>query len=379
MTRGARAVAALRSFARKKPVRIVGIVLASFVGVFAVGAITFHVACNGSPQPQADYSSAQVDAFRERIPEYQRTEESTYLTLLEWYQVFSYQEYAAYLEENPPSGFPYFAAIGQSWSMYCLAYERTEDTYPFNFGNHLMLVVIGTSFTAEYALKGAYENTIGRVTEWDSWSTPEDQYAVETAREYGAFIPTDPWYAYDFGGRTVGLWKETDLVGPDMLRKSERKLYLTTENGVKTGYAFAIAKATGAVYGAPPARDYLWAANVSQEMLALDGVGIVEDLGDGSYVLELPHYQPFTDLVPVLARGGVRFLDISGNDEIVLTALAPKGWDPSGAGAEALLTQDVLTDPTTERVVLKAPVRDLHAVLLGLDADGVRIEHLFDY
>jgi hypothetical protein len=349
------------------------------VGASLLFAVTFHAICNGPGEPDAPYDRPDVAALAADISDYRRTEESTYLTLLEWYQVFSYQEYAAHLATEEPSAFPYFTAIGQSWSMYCLGYGETEGTYPFNFGNHLMLVVIGTSFTAEYGLKGLYEYTVGWLTEFDAYDTQEDRYAAEVARDYGEFIERDPWYAYPFGAKTVGVWTENDFFGSDFLRKTERKVFLTLEYGVKAGYAGIIRLATGAIYGAPPATDYLWVENASQETLAVEGVRIEREMGEGQYVIAVPHYQGFTDAIPVLARNGVRFVDVSGNDEIVLTVLAPHGWDDTPPSVETLAALDVPTDPATQRVVMRAPVRDLHAVLLGLEERGARIEHLFDY
>lgn len=369
----------LRRITRSRPVRIVGIVLASLVGALLAFSVTFHLACNDDDAPDAPYDRPEVAAFAAEIPDYRRTEESTYLTLLEWYQVFSYQEYATWIGTEPPSGFPYFRAIGQSWSMYCHAYGATEGTYPFNAGNHLMLFVIGTSFSAEYALKGVYEMTSGWITEQDGFDTPEDRYAAFVAADYGEFIEREPWYAYPFGRHAVGVWSENPFFGEDMWRKTERKLFLSAEYGVKAGYALAIKLATGAIYGAPPATDHLWIANASAVALAIEGVRPERDLGNGSHVIALPHYQGFTDAVPQLVRAGVRFEDVSGNDEIVLTALAPRGWEGTLPGARELFRLDVPTDAGTTRIVLLADVPRLHEALLALDAQGVRIEHLFDY
>jgi len=49
-----------------------------------------------------------------------------------------------------------------------------------------MLVVIGSSFTAEHAVKGVYEGTIGQLTE--GIPSDEDRFAQELAREYARFL-----------------------------------------------------------------------------------------------------------------------------------------------------------------------------------------------
>jgi hypothetical protein len=58
-----------------------------------------------------------------------------------------------------------------------------------------MLVVIGTSFSAEYALKGAYEHSIGRLSEWTSrhQMTAEDNCAAQVAEDYARFVHVRPF------------------------------------------------------------------------------------------------------------------------------------------------------------------------------------------
>ena len=76
---------------------------------------------------------------------------------------------------------------------------------------------------------------------------------------------------------------------------------------------------------------------------------------------------------------GVRFIDIAGNDEIVLSVWAPRDWTYDLPQGEVLFAQKVLTHGDLQRLVIRAPVQDLHALLAGLDARHLRIEHMFDY
>jgi hypothetical protein len=178
-----------------------------------------------------------------------RPEEQTFLTLPEWYIVYSADEYAAFLANNRPSGFPYFRAVGQYWQAYYDVCTVTRDRYPFNSGTQLMLAVIGTSFTAENMFKGIYENTIGRVSEWSSTGepTPEEVYGSQIAAEYGTFLHTIPWYGFPFSEKIGPLW-ETTPAEPNVVRKVERRLALTLEYGIKAGYGWAIKLGTESVY-----------------------------------------------------------------------------------------------------------------------------------
>ena len=216
--------------------------------VFIAGAIFFAVHCSavrGHFQPSSDSSAGAG------ITGYARAEDASFLEYAEWYIVWSYREKATWQQAHPPSGFPYFGAIGQYWGGYCCSYEVVRGRYPFNLGDHVMLAVIGTSFTAEYALKGAYEESIGRFTEWTAGHDPveEDRYAARVARNYGDFVEDRPFYEFSFGHALRGLWSETKLWGPHAVRKWERKLWLSLDYGVEALYCGMIELSSHAAYG----------------------------------------------------------------------------------------------------------------------------------
>jgi hypothetical protein len=295
--------------------------------------------------------------------------------------VYSYQEYADFIAKHRPSRFPYFDSIGQFWSSYCHVYGMTYEHYPFNAGNHLMLSVVGTSFSVEYALKGIYEKSFGKLLEWlSSYETEEDKYSIKIAQDYGNFILTKPWYEFPFGEKVVGLWKETNFFGKYFIRKIERKIFLSTENGVKSIYALVIKKATHAVYGGPESEDYIWVENFRDRLwIEEPRIKKVKEMGDMSYVISVPHYQDFTDIIPWLAKNGVRFLDISGNDEIMLTAVAQTDWNYNVSYGEQIFSMKVLTNPPLKRIAIRIPVNSLNLVLSELEASGIKIEHIYDY
>src|SRR5215217_5824663 len=201
-----------------RALRRLGLAVLVFLAVLLVpaliGAGRAAIACKmlgGGP----DASSAESTA----APAYARREDQTYLTLPEWYIVYSADEYAAFLANHRPSQFPYFQAVGQYWQAYDDVCAVTRDRYPLNSDYHLTLMVIGTSFTAENVFKGLYENTIGRIAEWtsDGRPTPEETLGRQVAAEYGTFIHTVPWYEFPFGERLTAVWK-LDLGGPNLVR-----------------------------------------------------------------------------------------------------------------------------------------------------------------
>ncbi len=357
-------------------------VLAAAAIALAGGAAFLVAAWQAQPdfRPIGDPISAAQSATFRHLPKYQRPEGATYLTFPEWYLVFNPQEYARFIATRPPSQFPFFRSIGQFWWGYTQVSGITRRHYPFDAGEHLMVGVIGVSTTVEYTIRGLYETTAGRVTEWlDGAHTAEDVYAVEVARQYGDFIPTLPWFEFPFGQKLLGLWKTTGVFGPHFLRKTERKFSLSLEYGVKAAYAGVIRLASRAVYGVADDTIYLAVEHVPDAVFADPRITRVERLGEHGWIITLPHYQGFTDTAPLLAAAGADFIDVAGNDEILLTLTAPVAWQYDLSAGRTLFTMPVLDDPTQKRVAIQAPVKSLGSILREAGAKNLRVEHLFDY
>jgi hypothetical protein len=331
-----------------------------------------------SPTPQQQERRAATAG----IKDYSRPEDDTYLSYPEWYIVWSYQEKADFQEKHLPSGFPYFGAVRQYWNSYCCINRLTRGKFPFNGGEQLMLVVIGTSFSAEYILKGAYENTIGRFSEWTSSQQPveEDHYAYKVAREYADFVHIRPFYEFCFAPQLKGLWSETHLWGLHPLRKWERKTFLTVDYLIEAIYCWLIEKATHLSYGYEATETYAWIDNASESVLQqLSRVKMVKQIGTREFIVDVPRYQDFTSVASALAERDVHFVEIAGNSHIIVSVLAPQPWHYDQSDAQQLFSSPVLTHPELKRVVIECYVTSLHAMLNTLHAGEVTIEHLYDY
>lgn len=313
---------------------------------------------------------------------YSRPEDDTYLSYPEWYIVWSYQEKADYQEKNLPSGFPFFQSMRQYWNSYCCISHLTKGKYGFNVGEQLMLAVIGTSFSAEYILKGLYEKTIGRLTEWTSGHQPvdEDHYAYKVAREYADFVHIRPFYEFHFARHVKGLWHDTDFFGGHFIRKVERKLFLTVDYTVEAFYCWLIEKATHVVYGVEPSDTYAWIDHADPaDVQHLQRVKLVKQVGPGAFLVDLPRYQEFTSVAIDLARRDIHFVEIAGNTQILISALAPASWNYQGAEARQLFITPLVVHPESNRVVFGCDVASLHLLLNKLQSEGITVEHIYDY
>lgn len=332
----------------------------------------------GAPVPQSWQRRAVTDLIRD----YTRPEDDTFLSYPEWYIVWSYQEKADHQQTHLPSGFPYFGAVQQYWGSYCCISRLLQPNYPFNAGEQVMLVVIGTSFSAEYTLKGAYENTIGRVSEWTSGGqrVEEDEYAYKVAREYADFVHIRPFYEFRFAHHVGGLWSETHFWGAHWIRKCERKAFLTVDYVAEAFYCWLIEKATHASYGYEPSETYAWISNAKPNIFQqVAHTKQVKQAGRDAFIVEIPRYQEFTTVALQLAGRGVQFVNIAGNSKIIVSVVAPSAWRYNGANGKQLFWMPILSRPERQRVVIVCDAEALSDLLRGLKGEAVEVEHIYDY
>ncbi|MBX4201032.1 hypothetical protein KW786_02790 [Candidatus Parcubacteria bacterium] len=350
--------------------------------IMLAAVIPFHL--SGSQCEVLDSIAASKDSINQPgISDYKRPEESTYLTFPEWYIVYSAEEYAHFIKDNPPSHFPYFSSVGQYWCGYRQVNAITKKAgLPFNPGNYLMLAVIGTSFSVEYEIKGVYENTIGRISEFSAFKekTQEDIYAHKVAQEYADFLYEIPWYEFSFGSKFKGLWTETHFFGPHFARKLERKFNLSLEYSVKSVYGWLMRSADLAVYTPAASMIYLRVDHVPPPILKEEPrVKIIQQDNDSSEIILIPRFGQFTGVMKKLAAAQVHFIDIAGNGSIFLTVIAPRDWSVNIQQATPLFSMDILTDPQLKRVGLSVKVEGLDVAIESLKAQNIEIEHLYDY
>ena len=313
---------------------------------------------------------------------YKKGEEQTFLSLPEWYLVFNPNEYADFLERgNNPSDFPFFSSIDEYWSLFDRVNLLGEDLYPENSEYQLMLWVIGISTTAEFVAKGAYENTVGRFTRWTaSGDTPEDVLIQEAHRAYARLIYVEPWYNFPFWNHARRIWTETPFFGENFIRKLERKLMFTAEFGFKGIYARAVGFGAKTAYEESDGLVTLHVVADAAIVPTVDPrINVLKDLGEGDLIITLPRWGEFTEIVPKLAKAGVRFVEISGNDEILITTVETRDQADKPEKARFLFHSAVVSPTNMQRSVYLVRVEDLSSVLNSLEATGSTLEHVFDY
>ena len=109
------------------------------------------------------------------------------------------------------------------------------------------------------------------------------------------------------------------------------------------------------------------------------GIKILRDLGSGRTLILTPRYQTYTDLLVALARRGRDVVEIAGNQQILVTILAPRGPLPPFTGASPLFELPIWSQADRRRVGLDVAVERLASTIRALEVAGVTIEHVYDY
>src|SRR5690606_13446847 len=148
---------------------------------------------------------------------------------------------------------------------------------------------------------------------------------------------------------------------------------------IKQAYADLIQSGLAATSD-PAALDiYVWAEGPVAEAIAGEAdTALVRDLGDDGAVFVTKRYQVFTDMIPPLVERGLTFVEIGGNDEILLTVLSNE--EPGlPDGARRVFSYTLPTDPATVRTGISVAVPRLHEALQELENSDATLEHVYDY
>lgn len=331
------------------------------LGLLAPVAYT-EIACR-APLAPSSYQPQISD------PAWQRPEARTLTTYPEWHIVYAYEDYAKVIASKDPHSFSYLAAIKGFWTSLCPLAKLAGNHGGFDSTSKMTIYTIGVSFTAELLLKATYEETLGRIATWARGPQKAhlDQVSAEQAANYAEFLHQTPWYLWDFdkdkaelNAKASGSWRDL-----------ERRLALGVEYGAKAAYAWAIAGAVAAtgndqlrmqsiVKGLPPS----W-------FDAEPEVQVIETRGS-DLLIETPRYAAFTALAQRIAAAGGDFAEIAGNDEILISMLAPTS-DP------AMLHSAPRQGFDDWRQLALLPVSDLAGALRALSSGPRRLEHIYDY
>ncbi len=344
---------------------------------FIMPIASVETACKA---PRLTTQPASTGKFAIDDPDYARAATNSVLSYPEWYIVYAYEDFAGVLKSGDEYKFSYLRSTHNYWTGLCAVNRVASAQGETEFSEKVMLYVIGFSFTAEMAVKGAYETTIGHLFAWarGAEKTNEDRFALTVANEYAEFLYQQPWYQYPFKHQVHRLWRDVPFDWSHPVRASERRFALTAEWGVKTVYAAAIAGAAG-MSPAPLHLKSVVDGLDDMDLAADPAIVLVRKFGDGNQLIDTPRYGAFTQIARDLAKRDRQFLEIAGNDTIFATVLVPPGDKITLPGWHPIFSDAVQSRPGWRRQGVELAVPDLTKTIQGLNAQGAILEHLYDY
>ena len=320
-----------------------------------------ETACQGTATP---------DTYIPILPVADRRPESrTLLTYPEWHMVHAYADYAAVIINGDPHEFNFLPSIGGFWGSLCDLSRTSAAHGGFPWETKQMVYTIGISFTAEFLLKAAYEDTLGRIATVIRGDTraPLDDLSAKQAAAYAEFLQQTPWYKWDFTADAAAL----DAARTTAFRDRERSFALGIEFRAKAAYAKLIEAAVAGV-GADALTMRVIVNNITPKALAqIAGVKVIASRLEGTEI-ETPRYQAFTEIALTLAGQGADFVEIAGTDDILYTAITQT---PNDIGALHRFARDGNLGYRQLMLVKVAALADV----LRNPSDTVQIEHIHDY
>ena len=334
-----------------------------------------------SAEKRLGVSDAERRDIAAEYPAYtSRRKEQTYLTLAEWSQVYSYNEFGEFLASGGrQTDFPFAAAIRSFWSCYFLSLDKSkgqEFNWPYNFVSW----VIGINLTFEYGVKFAYENTIGRFTQSIAGSNTEaDRFIAKSWNNYARTLYQTTWYHFPYFADMRGIWSDTALLDRQFVRNAERKLAFTVSYLLKGSYAQLW------LLSAEQKDNQTFSVVHSDNRKSLDGndIRILNELSGNRFLIETERYDGFKTTLLKLLENNVTFVEIMGHQTIALGYLSKSAVEPfSNSGAiETIDRRELFFHPDgyRYRVTVEARVDSLGETLRLIRDSGGRFEMIYDF
>jgi hypothetical protein len=359
-------------------------ILAVFAILIALSVLVPLAYIEGTCRPSSGAAAAGAPAVTLPAigePGYRRKLNNTFFTFPEWYIVYSFEDFGRFLDRASESHFNYLGHIFGFWQSFCTINRAVPATGESLTEVKTMIYIIGISYSVEYAVKGFYENTVGRVFEWirGEKRTPQDEFGRTVLQDYAAFLYTIPWYKYPFREKLDGLMA-ISAPTPSSLRSRERDFALGAEYFVKIGYAALIQKALDAGGDAEP-RDIMFVvAALPPQVLAKEPrIKPIRALNAQWQLVQTPRYKALTEILQGLLDQGFGLAEIAGNHDIFITVIAPDAAKFDIKDTTELFSLELDARPGFRRAGLKARIDRLVDINRELKAKGASIEHFYDY
>ena len=191
------------------------------------------------------------------------------------------------------------------------------------------------------------------------------------------FIYHTAWYEFEFLTWIRKIWNNSESSESSAIRKWERTLLFTLEFSFKALYAQLIEWAATSSYEAP-------VTDIFVMISANDSIEENQDLKiiieqNGNMIIGITRWGAFTETIINLSNQDIEILEISGNDEILVSVIMDKLQTLNSGNEKLLYESRIVTNDELKRNVYLVPVNELLSFTSNAISKNITIEHIYDY
>jgi hypothetical protein len=311
-----------------------------------------------------------------------RSPEGTYATWMEWGNVRSSKQFAAFIQNHHAYAFDYLGHIGQHWTHFIHYIQETrargisirDMVFCDNFAMNLFILF---SATIQYGIGSITNLPAQLVAKWKygaQWRevahlTPLEKYAAQVENEYSTFIDHTPFYMFDNMKTIKGLWGVV-VHSPEGFFSKISSVASAVLWSVSLLAQSAVSAPVRAVYTAEMNREpetvKLLIKDPKRELNRLSArwerekdpvhekqmkIEEIMRTPDGYALVSVPRYRPFTRICSYLTRtSDLELLEV-GSQKTISVDVRLTGKTPKIKGCRVAYETECLQDPQGRRIV----------------------------
>jgi SAM-dependent methyltransferase len=312
---------------------------------------------------------------------YERGQERTYLTTLEWHLVATAKEYADFIKTNAVHQFPFFKHIKVLWNVF---FDSSREAIKASGFKHavqsegmLMSLFMVMTTSIELAFRGMAFAPLALVSGKKAKAGVHERLA-HVSNDYAEFIKTVPFYEFPFFQKMRQMWRGMQEGGNPLLN-----FYMAAMTTVEF-----IAKG---VFSMPLNATYKDSETGRIQLIVKDPYHKVEQLKDDRIkmvkqddtgqlkAIDVPRYLQFKEILSKLSQANIAIASIAGQKKIQLKVKVNASSTTHVKYCQKLSEVPILTESTHKYVRLNVDVSKLSCVIRNLEEQGAEISYAHDF
>jgi hypothetical protein len=230
------------------------------------------------------------------------------------------EDYARVLAAGDPHDYDVIPAVAGFWRTLCPLARKASAAGTFDGAARREVYTLGARFTAGTLLRGAYEETAGRLMAMlrGPGRSALDDLAAAQAAQRAAFLRDLPWHQYGYAEDAAALLHAAGGTPRDW----ERAIALGIGYRAEAALAWAVRRALPGDGIEPLTLRMVVSGAAPQDLAGIGGVTVIGPAPAGIEI-ELPRLHGLAEALSALAAAGADFTGIGGSDEVLIALDGP--------------------------------------------------------